>query len=455
MNARIETDSLGQASIEETRYYGVHTQRALENFAVSGRSIGEMPELIKALAMVKKAAALTNAATNAIDADRAQAIVQACDEIIDGLWHETFVVDPIQGGAGTSTNMNANEVIANRALEILGRRRGDYEFLHPVNHVNRSQSTNDSYATAVRLSLFFLNGRLIRGLEQMQASFHAKATQFATTPKLGRTQLQDAVPMTVGAELQAYGVTISEDIEQAAQIGRLFLEINLGGTAIGSGVGATSSYSRQIIRNLSEVTGLELSRSRSLYEASWDMGVFVLYSGIVKRIAVKLSKIANDLRLLSSGPYGGMGEYVLPARQAGSSLMPGKVNPVIPELMNLVCFKAFGADTTVTFAAEAGQLQLNAMEPLIVWTLSETVETMINALCSLRLNCVDGLDIDAERCMHNLERSTALATTLVAHIGYETAAQYAKLAMARGIPFKDYIAEEYPDLLPHLDSSAN
>lgn len=455
MSVRIEADSLGKSSINESCYYGIQTKRALENFAVSGRSIAEMPDLIKALAMVKKAAAITNEATGAIDADRSRAIVQACDEIIAGLWLEAFVVDPIQGGAGTSTNMNANEVIANRALEILGRRCGDYDYLHPTNHVNRSQSTNDSYATAVRLSIYFLNERLIDALGELQSSFYRQAARFADTPKLGRTQLQDAVPMTVGAELEAYGVTIVEDIRQAKSIGRLFLEINLGGTAIGSGIGATPAYSQQIIRRLSEVAGLHLKRSRSLYEASWDMGAFALYSGLVKRIAVKLSKIANDLRLLSSGPHGGIGEYILPPRQPGSSIMPAKVNPVIPELMNLVCFKAFGADTTVTFAAEAGQLQLNAMEPLIVWSLSETVEMMIKAVTALRLNCIAGLEIDVDACNRNLEHSMALATSLVPHTGYDRAAEYARLAMDQGIPLRDYIARERPDLLPFLETGTD
>ena len=451
MKQRLEWDALGSRRVGIDAYHGIQTDRALQNFRVSGRTIAEMPDLIKALAMVKKAAALMNGASGDIDAEKAGAIAQACDEIISGLWRDSFLIDPVQGGAGTSTNMNANEVVANRALEILGRGKGDYEFLHPMNHVNRSQSTNDSYATAVRISLFFANQRLVNGLQQLQASFDRQARRFSDTHKLGRTQLQDAVPMTVGAELEAYAVTIAEDIEQAKRIGNLFLEVNLGGTAIGSGLGASPSYANGIIQKLSEVSGLQLRRSRSLYEASWDMGAFVLYSGMIKRIGAKLSKISNDLRLLSSGPHGGMGEYALPARQPGSSLMPAKINPVIPELVNLVCFKAFGSDTTITFAAEAGQLQLNAMEPLIVWTISETVEMMNRAIEALRLHCVDGLEIDAVRCKEHLDNSLALAANLVPRTGYDLAARIAKESMAAGIPFTKFIAKEWPDLLQFLD----
>ena len=451
MKLREERDALGSRRVDSSCYHGIQTDRALENFAVSGRTVADMPELVKALAMVKKAAALMNEISGQICADKAGAIVQACDEVIAGLWQDAFVVDPYQGGAGTSTNMNANEVIANRALEILGRCKGDYAYLHPVDHVNRSQSTNDSYATAVRISLFMLNERLIEALHQLRTSFDRQAARFTDQPKLGRTQLQDAVPMTVGAELQAYAVTIAEDIVQAHRVGDLFLEINLGGTAIGSGLGASADYSRGIINVLSEVSGLPLRRSHSLYEASWDMGAFVLYSGLVKRIAAKLSKVANDLRLLGSGPRGGIGEYRLPARQPGSSIMPGKVNPVIPELMNMVCFRAFGADTSVTFAAEAGQLQLNAMEPLIVWTLSETVELMINAMRSLRLHCIEGLEVNVDRCLRNLRESTASATALVPHIGYDQAADLARQAILENTPFVDYVRYERPDLVELLD----
>lgn len=454
MTSRVETDALGSRTLESNAYHGIQTDRALENFSISGRTIADMPDLIKALAMVKKAAAQTNALSGELENDKADAIVQACDEIIAGLWRENFVVDVYQGGAGTSTNMNMNEVIANRALELLGHERGKYDVVHPTNHVNRSQSTNDSYATAVRLSLYFGNKRLQNGLLQLQRSFERQANKHMMTPKLGRTQLQDAVPMTVGAELQAYAVTIAEDVLQAEKTGKLLLEVNLGGTAIGSGLGASPAYANQIISNLAAVSGLRVRRSRSLYEASWDMGAFVLYSGLLKRVAAKLSKISNDLRLLSSGPNGGFAEYVLPARQAGSSLMPGKVNPVIPEMMNLVCFKAFGADTTVTFAAEAGQLQLNAMEPLIVWTLSETLELMIRAASALCVHCVDGIEIDAERCRAHLEQSTALATYLVPHTGYDEAAELAKQAIRSGLPFVEHITKKRPELLHIIEKAS-
>lgn len=451
MNDRVESDTLGDRTLGGGTYHGIQTERAIENFSVSSHSIAEMPDLICSLAMVKKAAALTNASNGELSQVKADAIAQACDEVIAGDWRDEFVVDVFQGGAGTSTNMNMNEVIANRALELMGHSKGDYARLHPTNDVNRSQSTNDSYATAVRLSLHAGNQRLQSSLEQLQQAFERQAVRHMSTPKLGRTQLQDAVAMTVGAELQAYAVTIAEDILQASQIGELLLDVNLGGTAIGSGLGASPAYSKRILANLASVTGLPVKRSRSLYEASWDMGAFVLYSGLMKLVAVKLSKIANDLRLLASGPNGGIAEYVLPARQAGSSLMPGKVNPVIPEMMNQVCFKAFGADTTVTFAAEAGQLQLNAMEPLIVWTLSETLELMVQAVSLLRIHCVDGIEINAARCNEHLQRSTALATHLVPHIGYDEAAQLAKDAIVAGVPFSDYIADIRPDLVHILE----
>lgn len=452
MMYRSETDSLGEKTVMADCLYGIQTVRALDNFQISGRTIADMPDLIRALGMVKKAAAITNQKTGVLKPKIAEAIVKACDEIIDGMWFDAFPVDVMQGGAGTSTNMNANEVIANRALEILGHARGDYHTVHPNDHVNHSQSTNDSYATAVRLSLYFQNQRVIAALQSLNQTFLKKAEQFAHIEKLGRTQLQDAVPMSVGAELHAYAVTLAEDIERADEIGKLFLEVNLGGTAIGSGIGATVAYSDQILHVLQEVSGLPVKRSASLFEASWDMGAFVLYSGMIKRIAVKLSKIANDLRLLSSGPRGGVGEYILPAQQPGSSIMPGKVNPVIPEVMNLVCFKAFGADTTVTFAAEAGQLQLNAFEPVILWSISEVCEMLINATKTLRLNCIEALSINTDRCQEVLENSTALATRLVPHLGYGRAAEIAKAAITAGMPFRQFIATHHPEFTQYVES---
>lgn len=447
---RTESDSLGSLNVPKNAYYGVQTQRARTNFPISNIEINQMPDLIVALAMVKKASALTNKKTKAIPVNIADAIIRVCDEIIAGELHDSFIVDAIQGGAGTSTNMNANEVIANRALEILGEDKGNYQKVHPNDHVNCSQSTNDAYATAVRLSLYFANQRLMNALTNLSKEFALKAHDFSDIEKLGRTQLQDAVPMDVGSELNAFAITIDEDIQRAREIASLFLEVNLGGTAIGSGVGASADYLENILNNLQAVSGLKVKRSTSLYEASWDMGAFVLYSGMIKRIAVKLSKIANDLRLLSSGPRGGIGEYILPSKQPGSSIMPGKVNPVIPEVMNQVCFKAFGADTTVTFAAEGGQLQLNAFEPVIVQSLSEVIEMLINAANTLSENCVAGLEINREHCQLLLMQSSAMATRLVPHVGYEKVSNIAKNALQNNTPFMEYLAVYHHDLLKYL-----
>ena len=447
---RIENDSLGKKQVPVDALYGIQTLRAVDNFVISGRSISHFPKLIRALAQVKKSAAMANKSCKLLGTNKAKAIIRACDEIIDGQWHDAFPIDPIQGGAGTSTNMNMNEVIANRALDILGHNKGDYDYLHPNDDVNQSQSTNDAYATAVRLSLYDLNTDLITGLSGLRDSFANKSAQFTDVGKLGRTQLQDAVPMTVAQELHAYAVTIAEDIERAKEIGALFLEVNLGGTAIGSAVGADTTYFKEVLPNLRAVTGLALKRSKSLFEASWDTGAFVLYSGLIKRVAVKLSKIANDLRLLCSGPHGGLGEYGLPPRQPGSSIMPGKVNPVIPEVMNQVCFKAFGADTTVTFACEAGQLQLNAFEPLILQSLYEVIEMLINAIQTFRIHCIEGLSVNRQRCRESLDNSTALATRLIPYTGYDEAARLAKSAIDKGLSFKDYIINYHPHLTVHM-----
>lgn len=429
---RIDHDPIGPVELPADSLHGAQAERARENFAVTGILISGMPQLIVSLAEVKKAAALTNAGIGSLPQPVADAIAAACDALIAGEHHEAFAIDVCQGGAGTSTNMLANEVIANLALDRLGEARGRYERVHPNDHVNRSQSTNDVYATAIRIALYRLNGELLAALGRLASAMTAKAESFAAIPKLGRTQLQDAVPMTLGQEFAAYATTVMEDIGRAEAVAKGFLEVNIGGTAIGTGLGADPLYRERIAPALREVTGLPLVIADNLVEASWDTGAFVLYSGMLKRIASKLSKIANDLRLLSSGPRGGLGEIHLPKRQPGSSIMPGKVNPVIPEAMNCIAFRVFGLDTTVTFAAEAGQLQLNAFEPVILWSLHDAATMLTRGIDMLIERCIDGIEADPERCARNLRESTALATELVPHIGYARAAEVAKLAQRTG-----------------------
>jgi aspartate ammonia-lyase len=430
---RIESDPLGDVEVPISARRGPQTQRALDNFRLSGTPISAMPDLIKAMAWVKRAALRANLSGGGLDPDVAEAIDRACGEIIEGQWREEFVVDVYQGGAGTSTNMNVNEVIANRALELLGEPRGAYWIVSPNDHVNLSQSTNDAYATAVRLAVFSMNQRLVASLWRLSSAMGIKARAFAGIAKLGRTQLQDAVPMTLGEEFGAYAATIAEDAERAGEIGQLFLEVNIGGTAIGTRIGAGELYGAEVVSALREVSGLPVVAAANLIEATWDMGAFVLYSGMLKRIASKLSKIANDLRLLSSGPRGGFAEIILPQRQPGSSLMPGKVNPVMPEAINQIAFRVFGADTTITFAAEAGQLQLNAFEPVIVWSLHEATSLMSAGIQALIDNCILGIEANPAACEYNLARSMAGATELVSYVGYARATQIAQYALAEGL----------------------
>ncbi len=429
---RTETDPLGPVEVPADRLYGAQTERARANFPLSRVQISGFPELITALAQVKKAAAIVNRKTGEVAPEIADAIIAACDELLAGQHHDHFPVDACQGGAGTSTNMNANEVIANRAAELLGAERGNPKVVSANDHVNRNQSTNDAYATAVRLAVHALNARLCEALEGLAAAMDGRAEAFAGIAKLGRTQLQDAVPMTLGQEFAAYATTLREDIQRARETAALMLEVNLGGTAIGTGIAASPDYRRQVCAMLAEVTGEPVIPAANLIEATWDMGAFVLYSGMLKRVAAKLSKISNDLRLLSSGPAGGIGEIHLPARQPGSSLMPGKVNPVIPEAVSAACYKVFGLDLTVSLAAEAGQLQLNPFEPVIFWSIHEAVHLLANAMDMLVANCVNGITANAARCRDNLARSTALATELVPLIGYARAAAVAKAAQESG-----------------------
>jgi len=441
---RQEHDSLGTVAVPDNVYWGAQTARAIENFPISGVSLAHYPNLLRALAMEKKAAAIANTELGKLPAELCQAIAAAADEVIGGALHDQFPIDVIQGGAGTSTNMNMNEVLANRALEHLGHPRGAYQHLHPNDHVNLSQSTNDAYPTAVRLAVVLSQSDLGTALGQLADTCEAKGVAFAAVVKLGRTQMQDAVPMTLGQEFGAFAATIREDISRMAEASALLREVNLGGTAIGTRINADPAYGPLAIRHLSVISGVELVQSANLVEASWDMGGFVMFSGVLKRVATKLSKIANDLRLLSSGPRGGIGEIALPARQPGSSIMPGKVNPVIPEVVNQVCFQVIGNDLAVTMAAEAGQLQLNAFEPLIAHNVLGSLSLLTNAVKTFTLRCVSGIEAREADCRRHLEAGTATVTALVPWLGYERAAEIAKLALTSGRTVRELAAEALP-----------
>jgi aspartate ammonia-lyase len=434
---RVEHDFLGEKQIPAAAYWGVHTARAVENFPISGTPISAMPELIRAFGFVKKAAARANAELGALDRKRAGAIILACDELIAGRLHEQFVVDVIQGGAGTSTNMNANEVIANLALEKLGFEKGRYDVLHPNDHVNASQSTNDVYPTAVRLALWSSIDGLLDAMAILRAGFEAKAAEFEDVLKIGRTQLQDAVPMTLGQEFSTYAVMIEEDESRLREARALIQEINLGATAIGTGINAPAGYADMACRFLAEESGIPVVKSKNLVEATQDTGAFVQLSGVLKRVATKLSKTCNDLRLLSSGPQAGFGDIKLPPRQAGSSIMPGKVNPVIPEVMNQVAFEVIGNDMTVTMASEAGQLQLNAFEPIMGWSLFKSISHLSHACLTLQANCVAGIEANRDLLARRVRESITLVTALNPIIGYEKAALIAKTAIATGAPIDE------------------
>lgn len=425
---RREHDLLGEREVPFEFYYGVQTLRALENFNISGTTLSLFPSLIEALAMVKEAAAEANSELGLLDDAKKEAIVKACRELKNGKYHNHFVVDMIQGGAGTSTNMNANEVIANRALEILGFEKGDYAHCHPNNHVNLSQSTNDAYPTSVKIALINSNKKLVNVLETLIDSFRNKSKEFSRIIKMGRTQLQDAVPMTLGQEFGAYAYTLGEEVERLNQNARLFLEVNMGATAIGTGINSEPGYSDLVVKHLRRITGLDIVLASNLVEATQDTGAFVMYSSAVKRLAVKLSKICNDLRLLSSGPRTGINEINLPPMQPGSSIMPGKVNPVIPEVVNQVAFKVIGNDLTVTMAAEAGQLELNVFEPVIVHSIFESIEMLKNGMYTLKYRCIDGITANEERCRSLVHHSIGLVTALVPFLGYEICGQLAKEA---------------------------
>jgi aspartate ammonia-lyase len=431
-NTRLEHDFLGERNIPSAAYWGVHTLRALENFPITGSKIGSCSDLIVALAHVKKAATQANFELGTLNSMHAKAIIAACDELIAGNLHEQFVVDVIQGGAGTSTNMNANEVIANRGLELMGHAKGEYEFLHPNDHVNASQSTNDVYPTAVRLALCYSIDKLLVAMEHLKGAFQNKAHEFDDILKIGRTQLQDAVPMTLGQEFNTFNIMIGEDILRLLEAKNLLQEINLGATAIGTGINTDIDYADLAINYLVKSSGQPLKRAANLIEATQDCGAFVQVSGVLKRIAVKLSKTCNDLRLLSSGPQAGFGEIFLPAKAAGSSIMPGKVNPIIPEVMNQVAFEVIGNDITVTMAAEAGQLQLNAFEPIMGWSLFKSITHLTHACGTLQTNCIEGIQANRTLLAERVRNSTTLVTALNPIIGYEKAALLGKTALATG-----------------------
>lgn len=439
---RREHDLLGERDVPADALYGIQTLRALENFPISGVPLSEFPSLLAALGSVKEAAAAANLELGLLDPAVAEAISAACRELREGKHHEHFPVDVFQGGAGTSTNMNANEVIANRALEIIGRKRGDYDVIHPNNHVNLSQSTNDVYPTAVKIALHTTIAQLQEAMGALAGAFLLKGKEFSPFIKMGRTQLQDAVPMTLGQEFTAFAHTILEDVDRLGEAQALIREINMGATAIGTGINAPPGYAEFVRRHLSRITGLELITAPDLVEATADTGVFVQLSGVLKRCAVKLSKICNDLRLLSSGPRAGFGEINLPAMQPGSSIMPGKVNPVIPEVVNQVCFDIIGGDVTVTMAAEAGQLQLNVFEPVIAYRLLRGLVMLSRACEVLRERCIEGITANPERMRMFVEQSVGVVTALVPVLGYEITTAIAKESLETGKGVYDLVCDK-------------
>ncbi len=438
---RLEHDLLGDAPVPANAYWGVHTLRAIENYPITGKTIGTYADLVRALALVKQAAALAHKELGQLDATRADAIIAACQEIAGGKLHDQFVVDVIQGGAGTSTNMNANEVVANRALELLGRQKGDYAHLHPINHVNMSQSTNDVYPTALRVATCFSIRNLLTAMAGLRQAFEQKAEEFKDIMKIGRTQLQDAVPMTLGQEFSTYAVMLGEDEARLTEAIALIREINLGATAIGTGINTDIRYAKLAIRHLSELSGLPLEAAPNLIEATQDCGAFVQLSGVLKRVACKLSKTCNDLRLLSSGPQAGLNEIRLPPRAAGSSIMPGKVNPVIPEVVNQIAFEVIGNDVTITMAAEGGQLQLNAFEPIIAHSLFKSVEHLAAGCRTLTAHCVVGITANRELLAERVRTSAGLATALNPYLGYENATRVAQEALRTGRGVAELVEE--------------
>ena len=440
MEFRVEKDSIGTKDVPENVYYGVQSLRAAENFHITGLNMH--PEIINSLAYIKKAAAITNCEAGLLDKKRTKAIVQACDEILEGKFREDFIVDPIQGGAGTSLNMNANEVIANRAIEILGGKKGDYSVVNPNDHVNCGQSTNDVIPTAGKMTSLRLLKKLKKQLLRLHSALEQKADEFDGVIKMGRTQLQDAVPIRLGQEFKAYSVAILRDLNRMDKAMDEMRTLNMGGTAVGTGLNADESYLRRIVPNLSEISGMDLVQAYDLIDATQNLDSFVAVSGAVKACAVTLSKIANDLRLMSSGPRAGFGEINLPAKQNGSSIMPGKVNPVIPEVVNQVAFNAIGNDMTITMAAEAGQLELNAFEPIIFYCLFQSIDTIAYAVNTFVDNCVIGITANETRCRYFVENSVGIITAICPYVGYQKAAEIAKEAIKTGESVRKLIIEK-------------
>jgi len=439
IETRTETDSLGSVEIPKDAYWGVHTARAHENFPIAKRPISIYPDFIRAFACVKQAAARANHEIGVLDEERTRLIDAACEEVKNGALLDQFVVGVIQGGAGTSSNMNVNEVITNRALELGGYQKGDYVTINPNDHTNKGQSTNDTYPTAIKIALDFSIRSLLDEIGLLANAFEAKSKEFSHIVKVGRTQMQDAIPMTLGQEFNAFAITLREDIDRIREAVTLLNEVNIGATAIGTGLNADPGYRDAVIRHLRDITGVPLRNDGDLIESTMDTGVFITFSGTLKRTAMKLSKIANDLRLLSSGPQAGFGEINLPARQAGSSIMPGKVNPVIPEAVTQVAYSVAGADVTVTMAVEAGQLQLNAFEPVIAHSLFQSVTWLERACQTFRVNCVDGITANEDRLDDIVSRSVTVITALAPTLGYAVSADLAKEALATNANIRELV----------------
>ncbi|MDH2205440.1 MULTISPECIES: aspartate ammonia-lyase [unclassified Empedobacter] len=429
---RTESDLLGELQIPETAYYGVQTQRAINNFKISNNYLSHYPEFVKALGVVKLGAAQANHELGILSKELFDAISFASNELIAGKYTEQFPIDMIQGGAGTSTNMNANEVIANIALEHLGKQKGEYQFCSPNDHVNLSQSTNDAYPSALKLALFNMNKPLIDALTSLYEAFDKKGKQFSNVIKMGRTQLQDAVPMTLGQEFEGFSNTLNKEVDNLNRIAAELLVINMGATAIGTGLNAVPGYAQLCTTKIAEIMNEDVSLADNLVEATSDTSSFVDYSSALKRLCVKLSKICNDLRLLTSGPRTGLFEINLPPKQPGSSIMPGKVNPVIPEVVNQVCFKVIGNDLSITMAAEAGQLQLNVMEPIIGFSIMESIQYLTNAMNTLRVECIDGITANVEHLKNEVQNSIGIVTALNPYIGYKASTKIAKEALETG-----------------------
>lgn len=440
MNTRLEKDSVGQLEVPQDAYYGVHSKRAKINFDITGQRLND--ELIRALVEIKKACALANNVNKDLDDEKCGAIVKACDYILEGNLFDQFITDPIQGGAGTSSNMNANEVVANKAIEILGHNKGEYQYVHPNDHVNMSQSTNDVYPTAGKLAAIKLIEKTLPKLELLHRSLLNKAIEFRDIIKMGRTQLQDAVPVSLGGSFKAFADALERDIKRIKRVEKELMVINLSGTAVGTGINASQSFHDNIIKYMREVTGVEFVLAEDLVDATQNLDCYVVVSGVLKTCAVDLSKMSNDLRLMSSGPKDGLNEIVLPPRQNGSSIMPGKINPVIPEVVSQVAFSVIGNDMTIAMAAEAGQLELNAFEPVLFYKLFESITTIGNAAQTLSEHCVDGIKANKDVCLSYIERSAGIVTALCPHLGYVRSAEIAKAVLKSGKTVRDYLLDE-------------